>query len=208
MKVVVATCNKYTWLAPIFLHFYRKNWPDNPYETEFVTETAEVRCMPTYQAGNLSWADRMAWYLNQYVGGVFLLLVEDYILTEGVDTALVKRAVDVCTGDVGCVRISEYNPLSRFLLPNGAISGFKEYPLDKPYSVSLQASIWQKDFFLDILKQRESVWQTELEGSKRVHTLGKRVLWSDTPAFTYVPHGYMQKGVVDENVERWTKENW
>ena len=207
MRVIVSTCDSYVWVTPAFLHFYRKNWPDNPYTTEFVTETIEVPEAPTFCAGKLPWADRMITYLDSYNEDRFIFLVEDYIIREPVDTALVKRAVSLCVGDIGCVRLQPHDHQSCYLIDAG-IEGFKEYPLDKPYSVSLQVSVWQKEFFLEFIRKGENIWQTETEGSKRVHASKKRVLWADTPAINYAPRGYLQKGVVDKSIEQWIKENW
>lgn len=208
MKVIVITCDKYSWLIPTFLHFYEKNWPDNPYQIEFVTETKEVEGMTTFCAGKLQWADRIIKYLKTYNEETFLLLVEDYILKEKVDTNRIKKAENLCGGDIGCVRLNPHDGLSRFLVST-KIEGFKEYPLDKPYSISLQPSIWQKEFFLKFLRKGETVWQTEIKGSKRIHVSKKKVIWTDIPIITQCrPCGYIQKGKIIKSVERWVKENW
>ena len=52
MKIIVPTCDKYLWVMPTFLHFYKKNWPDSPYQFECVTETIKAEGMPTFCAGN------------------------------------------------------------------------------------------------------------------------------------------------------------
>ena len=195
MKVAVFAYDKYEWLTPTFMHFYKKNWSDNPYKTDFVVTSG------------LSWADYMLTFIDSLSDEPFLLILNDYIINRHVDTAIVKRAENLCAGDIGCVRLNAHDDLSCHLCDMG-IEGFKEYPLNKPYAVSLQISIWRKEFFLEFLRKGETIWMTELEGSKRVATSNKKVLWSDRPAFSYVPHGYMQKGVIDANVEKWAKENW
>ena len=76
MKVVVFSCDKYSWLVPTFLHFYEKNWPDNPYQTELVTEAIEAEGITTFCTGNLQWADRAIKYLESINEEIFLLLLE------------------------------------------------------------------------------------------------------------------------------------
>lgn len=208
MKIVVFTCDNYSWLIPTFLHFYKKNWPDNPYQTEFVTETTEIGNIPTFFTGKIPWADRAIKYLESLKEEKFLLLLEDYILKETVDTNKVKRAEALCVDDIGCVRLNPYQRLSE-LLVDSEIDGFKEYPVDKPYSVSLESAIWQKEFFLEFLKRGESIWQTEVDGSKRIQNSSKRVIWTDTPIITHCrPGGYIKKGRIVESVKRWVEENW
>lgn len=207
MKVVVFSFDKYSWLIPTFLHFYKKNWPDNPYQTILVTETIKAEGINTFCAGKIAWADRAIEYLNSLKDERFILFLEEYILNETVDTNRVKWAESLCAGDVGCVRLYAHDRLSRFLV-DIEIAGFREYPLDVPYSVSMQSSVWQREFFLKILKSGENAWQSETEGSKRVHKFKKKVIWSDDSIINYHPGGYMKKGRVVKSVERWVEENW
>ncbi len=207
MKVVISTCDSYAWLAPIFLHFYRKNWPDNPYETVYLTETREIDGVSTFCAGKIEWSDRTAKYLEASGDESFLLFFDDYIIEKLVNTGIVERAEKLCVDDIGCLRLQRHDHESRHLAKS-AVTGYKEYPHDKPYSVSLQIAVWQREFFFEFLRKGETVWDTEIKGSKRILGSSKRVLWTDTPAFIYNSHGYMQKGVIDASVERWAKENW
>ena len=207
MKVVISSYDGYSWLMPIFLHFYKKNWPDNPYQTDFVTETMKIEGENTFCAGRIPWADKMIKYLESLEDDVFLLFLEEYILNKKVDTDKIKRAESLCVDNIGCVRLYDYDGYSRFLIDT-KIEGFKEYPLDKPYAASMQASIWQRKFFIDLLKQGEDIWQSEIGSSKRIHKFGKTVIWNDTPILSYHVGGYMKKGKVVKSVEQWVKENW
>lgn len=208
MRIVVFTCDEYSWLIPTFWHFYRKNWKDNPYKTEFVTETKEIKFGDAvFYGGKMPWVDRAIKYLKQLDDDKFLLMLDDYILESSVDSHKVKIAENLCENDVGCVKLTAHDEMSKFLVDTD-IEGFKKYPLDKPYSVSLQVAIWQKSFFLDILKSGENIWETEVNGSKRMPNFHKQVLWPDTPAISYSPSGYMKKGAPVEAVVKWVKENW
>lgn len=207
MKVAVFSCDKYLWLKPIFLHFYRKNWPDNPYQTEFVTETKKIEGMTTFCVGKIPWADIAIKYLKSLNEETLLLLLDDFILNEPVDTDRVKRAEGLCAGDIGCVRLQAHDQWSCFLF-DSRIKGFKEYPLNKRYCVSLQASIWQKKFLFEFLKEGETCWQTESQGSRRIFNSKYRVIWADTAILSYWPGGYMRRRRINEHVAKWVKENW
>lgn len=208
MKVVVFSCDTYSWLIPIFSHFYEKNWPDNPYQTVFVTETEKTKEVTTFCAGKLEWANRMIKYLNSCNDETFLLLSVDYIIEKKVDTNRIKRAEGLCKNNIGCVRLFPLDDKwSRFLFDTN-IEGFKEYPLDKRYSISLQASIWQKEFLLEFLRKGETCWQTEGRGSRRIYNSKYRVIWADTAILSYRLRGYMTRGKVIEEMAKWVKENW
>jgi len=207
MRVVVFTCDNYSWLIPTFLHFYRKNWPDNPYQTDFVTETKEIGDVSTFYTGKIPWADGAIKYLESQKEKTFLLLLEDYIIKEPIETERVKHAGNLCCNDVGCVRLNPHDRDSRFLFDAG-IEGFKEYPLDKPYSISLQTAIWQKEFLFEFLQKGKNIWQVENEGSIRIQKSKKRIIWADIPIINYQSGGYMRKGKVTKYVKQWVEENW
>lgn len=216
MKIVIFSCDSYSWIVPIFLHFYRKHWPDNPYETWVVTETEAsgfgagdryALDYPVFYGGKIPWSDRAAKYLNSINDENFLLFLEEYILNKKINNDEIKRADNLCVDDIGCVRLHLYNSWSSFLFDIN-IEGFKEYPIEQRYSVSHQASIWQRQLFIDALKQGETNWQMETEGSKRFSRFKKRIIWKDTPALSYHPCGYMRRRKVVKSEEQWVKENW
>jgi len=196
MKIVVFAYDEYAWLTPTFMHFYEKNWRNNAYQTDFVN------------TGGLAWADHALNYINTLGDEPFLLILNDYIIEKPVDIAAVKRAESLCVGDIGCVRLGCTHDQLREHLVDVGIVGYKEYPLDKPYAVSLQISIWQKKFFLEFLREGENIWQTETEGSKRIHTSKKKIIWTDESIISYSSQGYMQKGKIVKSVKQWVEENW
>ena len=214
MKVVIFTCDRYSWLVPIFLHFYKKIWPDNPYQTEFVIETEKLGNIPTFFTGKIPFADGVIKYLKSYNEESLLLLLGDYIPDKIIDTNRIRQAENLCSGDIGCVRlydkhIKDFNYL-RTLLMDVGIEGFKEYPPYNPYTISLMPTIWQKEFLLEFLREGEDPWQTEWEGSDRVQKPSKRIIWADTPIFNYCnpPFGYMKRGRTVKPVKHWCEENW
>lgn len=211
MKVVVFSWDAYSWLIPTFWHFYRKNWPDNPYKTEFVTETKKLEFGDfVFYGGKVAWVDRAIKYLKQFDEDKFLLFIDDYILEKNVDTDRVRVAENLCKNRIGCVKLTANPKHSGFLVDTG-IKNFKEYPLDAPYSFSGGVAIWQTSFFLDILqlsRPGENIWQTEMKGSKRIQKFNKQIIWSDTPIVNCAAGGYMKKGKPRKRMVKWVKKNW
>ena len=208
MKIVLYTYDKGRWLIPIFWHFYKKNWKDNPYKIDIITETEKIWFGDSvFYHGETSWVDGMIKYLRQLDDDKVLLIGDDFILTNKVNTKIIKNAKKVCKDNVGCLKLTYQNRYKEFLI-NTEIKGFKEYPLDKPYSMSFDAAVWQRDFLISILKSGESIWQTEIKGSKRIQELGKKVLWSDNTAMEYFLGGCMCKGNPKEKEMEWIKNNW
>ncbi len=204
MKIVILTCNKYTWLVPVFLHFQRKYWPDNPYPIEIIAETDHVEGSVFYTKG-VSWSSGILNYLKQSSDDKFLLTPEDYIIESTVNTKRVRLAERLCEGNIGCVKLNAPEKYYNRHAVESGVKFYKEYPLDKPYSMSMQAAIWQKRYLLEVLRHKEDAWQAELVGSKRVATMkGRwRILWAKSAVIDYQAGGIMRKGQLWLPVVKW-----
>jgi len=204
MRIVVLTCDKYKWLVPVFLHFFNKNWPDNSCEIDIVADAENLEYKNVFYTNGVSWSTGIINYLKQSKDDKFLLTPEDYIIESKVDTARIKRAEKLCAGNVGCVRLNQPDKYFRFATQS-EFRGFREYPLDKPYSMSMQAAIWQKSYLLDVLRDGEDAWQAEIEGSKRLAKIkGKwRILWTKSAIIDYQAGGFMVAGKPRMSVVKW-----
>jgi hypothetical protein len=68
--------------------------------------------------------------------------------------------------------------------PTEALPGYPDTGVitpGEPYRVSTQAAFWRKETLLALMRDAESIWQFELEGSKRssVYNTGFYGTWSD-----------------------------
>lgn len=203
MRIVILTCDKYTWLVPVFLHFVNKYWPDNPYPIDIIAEKEPVEGKVFYTQG-ISWSSGILNYLKQSKDDKFLLTPEDYIIESTVNTERVKLAESLCVGDVGCVRLNAPDKYYKHTV-NTDVKYFKEYPLDKSYSMSMQAAIWQKRYLFDVLRDKEDAWEAELKGSERLKRLKRKwkILWPKSAIIDYQPGGIMKAGKPRLSVMKW-----
>ena len=212
MKIVILTCEKYTWMIPLFYHFLNKYWPHCPYKTEIVADAVPNLDIPfsphtdsVFYTEGVSWSSGILNYIKQSKDDKFLLTPEDYILKSPVNTDRVLEAEALCTGSVGCVRLNA--PDKYFVHTKDVnIKGFKEYPLDRSYSMSMQAAIWQRDYLIDVLRHGEDAWQAEIDGSKRLAVLMHkwRILWTTEAIWDYQAGGFMVAGRPRLDVVKWT----
>lgn len=205
MKIVIATCDKNSWLIPVFLYFYKKYWPDNPYETEIVTEQKHVDGTVFYTK-EVSWSTGIINYLNQSKDDKFLLIIEDHLIRKPIITSRVNRAERLCSDDVGCVRLNNaphkyFNHHSK----RSDIKAFREYPLDQRFAMTLQVAIYQKQFLLDVLRDGEDVWKVECNGSARLREMKSkwRILWPKNNIVDVPPTGILRKGRFKPPILRW-----
>ena len=207
MKIVISTCDEYGWLVPVFLHFLRRMWPDNPYEIEIITEKERIAGEVFYTKG-VSWSSGLIAYLEQCEDDKILLILEDYFLQKIVDTKKVKEAEELCEGDVGCVMLKSPARYYDDHSIECSVDGFREYPLGDKYSLSLQPAIWQKEYLLKALKKDETAWATEINGSRRLGKLKGdwRMLWSDPPILTVCRESLMHRGNFVLNSMKWAMQ--
>lgn len=207
MRIIISTCDEYRWLIPVFMYFYKKHWPDNPYQTDIVTEREHIDGSVFYTKG-VSWSSGILNYLKQSKEEKFLLFLEDLLIRKIVSTERVKAAENLCEGDVGYVRVSNV-PIRYFLKHSigDAIEGFREYPVFHRFSAGLQPAIYQKRYLFDFLCDGESPWQTERNGAKRLGKLRDkwRSFWPESSIIGSQPPGLIKRGRLNEKNLKWAK---
>ena len=174
----VVVVNYYKWLLPIFKHF-----------CSCEIDVCEVKD---------PWSNSVIKHL-QDIDENILLVLDDYIFKK-VNWDVIEEADKLCKGDVGCVRVGAKNKRKEYL--KGTL-----YPNDAPYSMNLQIAVWQPKKLLEILKENESPWQTEVEGSKRMAKNKMKILWIET-GVEYAATGCMQKRKPLVEEFNWINKNW
>jgi len=208
MRIVVLTCDKYNWLVPLFFHFLEKNWPDNPYPVDIITEKEPLDYKSVFYTHGDPWASGILNYINQAKDDKFLLIPEDYVIKSPVNTARVKKAEKLCSENIGCVRLNQLDKYFRFAQKTD-VKGYREYPLDRPYSMSMQTAIRQKKYIKDVFRYGEDAWQAEIKGSQRLKGLKRkwRILWTKSAIIDYQAGGFMVAGRPRASVVKWVIEN-
>ena len=209
MKIIIFTCDKYAYCIPVFNHYWKKNWPDCPYPLIVVTGEQKIdlpddpNVSVIYQGPDRGYASNAKQFLSGFPDELCLLMLDDFIIRSAV-TPMVQKAEQLCgRSDVGCVRLNQLG-----IPPNLPFDepGFGEFSKAMPYLLSLQAAIWKTCLFVDLLKDGESAWQTELDGTPRARLHPERFLCVDNTAIDYI--GYCTKGVDWSVAVQWAKDHW
>jgi len=207
MKIIISTCDAHAWILPVFFHFYKKAWPGNPYRTEIITGRKHVDGTVFY-TGRSPWSTGILDYLRKARGNKFMLILEDFLL-KTVDAKRVRIAERLCTGDVGCVRLSNdpHKYFKKHTKDSPIIKGFRQYPNDQRFSGAIQIAIFQKEYLFDVLKNKENIQNAQCRGTKRLKDLASkwRILWPEENIFDYPSVGLMKKGMLQPRVLRWAK---
>jgi len=214
LRVFVFTCDKYLWCLRPFAYLFNRYWselqevvvagykpPDFPLPANFSFHSISPNCYPAEK-----WSNGVIEFLHAVNDDIFVLMLEDYWLTRGVDHQAVGSLADYMRLHPKVVRLD----LTTDRLYSGRAEDVEswgrldliETPPDSPYQFSLQACLVNRALVLKCLKPNLSPWDVELNGGllKGYRVLGTRQ-W---PVRYVIGVGTGHKGI---NVEGIPKEH-
>jgi len=153
--LIVTSCDKYKSLQEPFFKIFKKYWPDCPFEVRLIL----------LNSGN--WAREIKEALEKIEAPYFFRMSDDSLLSEKVDTEKILELFEIVKKENIC-----FLGLSLFPRYDIDFPQFKNYPdlieiNNDPYRVNLRPGIWNKEVFVKILKDGETMWEMEIEGTKR-----------------------------------------
>jgi hypothetical protein len=193
--ILVLSCDKYRDLWNPFFDFFFKYWPDCPYKiylsSNFIPyERQGVASILSCELTN--WSNETILVLNQIKEDHVLVILEDYFIYKRVDHILVEKCFNYLSENNGLfIRLAifpkDHRELWDYNLTEEEQIG--KIKKDQMYPINLQVGIWSKNGLMEIIKEGESPWEFEIEGSKRSNNIGKDCFClTDTLNLKYV-HG-------------------
>ncbi len=188
--VLVCSCDKYADLLAPFATLWRKYWPDCPFETVLVTETAPNdklcfnRVVACGKGGN--WCGRLVEALEAIATPYVIMLCDDYYLSSPVDTAgILLRLGQAKNYDAANLRLIP-NPVPGARNSSPADGGLFEYRKNTAYCIATQAGIWNREFLLGLARGKSSIWEFERYGSFDVGDETRPLLVTPTKEFPFI----------------------
>lgn len=201
--ILVCSCDKYVDLLGPFAFLFRKFWPDCPFETVLVTETALVDklCFDRVIAcgPDMNWASRLEKSLEKIDTPYVLMLCDDYLLSAKVNTAQILSRL---------AQAKVYNAANLRLIPNPPPTGGNARPADDrlfeyrkntAYCIATQTGFWNRAFLRGLARGKTSIWDFERYGSFEVGGEPRPLLVTPTQEFPFVDavhKGYWEKAGV------------
>lgn len=168
IAVVYPTCDKYLDVVTIALAFLGKYWPDCPWPIYVGTNTkpcAYPGVTAALAGPDRDWSTTLRRQLEQIPCEYILSSDSDMYLARRVDTAALSRLlVRLRELDGGCIRLRPAPPPDVGLGGDPAIG---EILPGAEYRCSFQPTIWRRTTLLRTLRDGETGWQWEIEGSLR-----------------------------------------
>src|SRR5262245_19848171 len=168
ISAVVLSHDGYADLWPVFFELLFRFWPDLPYPLYLVSNRRafpDDRVISVLVGDDESWSHTLARALDHIPGRYIFLMLDDYFLTGRVDTPRIARLHSAM------VQLSAvYLRLAPTPKPDGPCPGFSDIGYiakGAPYRTSLQIAFWERSTLLGLLRQNETAWDFELNGSRR-----------------------------------------
>lgn len=200
VSVLVSSCDAFFDAWRPFTFFFRKFWPDCPFNVYLITNHLDVRSdfIRAIRVGaDKGWASNLQSALPQIDTPWILYLQEDYFLTRVVDGAQCARDVDFAIRQK--LAALSFFDLSALEPQPPTDQRYIAVPRHSKGRTRLQTTLWNRDALASVVVPGETAWDMEARGSSR--TL-------DLPIFVYArtadaPIQYLMSGIVRS---LWTPE--
>lgn len=191
IALLVNSCDKYETLWPIYFGMLKRFWQDcncpiylNTESKKYSFDGLEINVLNS-SSEKLPWSKRLREVLLKIDSELILLTLDDFILEEPVDTAMLNTCIDTITNhhEIGVIQLVVGSENGQIEYPH-----LREQQKKQAYRINCQMAIWRKEYLLKILRDFETPWEFEKFGSIRSRRYKEKVYaWSseENYVFTY-----------------------
>lgn len=172
--VVVNSCDAYADVWPLFFAAFKDRWPDCPYPLVVNTESLEAHApglrasshvMPPDQR-SVAWGARLLATLRDQSSEYVLMLFDDFVLEEPVDSETIDRCLEWMDADpsISVFYLSHVPGTER---PESAHPGFEAIPRLTNYRLNSAPALWRRQHLIELTREDDNPWIWELFGTSR-----------------------------------------
>ncbi len=153
LTVLLVSYDGYGDMWPAFFECKKKFWSDCPYPTVLANNEKSFTAENTVVMNcgrDAQWSMRTRKALEKIDTKYVMFLLEDLFISDNVDTRNVESAISIMEDEgIDYYKIMTFSDIKT--------KNFKDYdflktiPASLPYGISLQASIWNRNFFLKMI---------------------------------------------------------
>jgi len=192
VTILVGTLDPYKEAWPMFCHGINKYWPDCPWPIKAATNHLDFPCGEGLKVGVYkNWTRNTMLSLQKIDTPIVFWMLEDTWLTDPPNTKVLKEFTQhILDGKTDYIRL-----VNSKMVENVGLASFDDrlfvYSDNSRYRTSLCPSIWNRQVFIDLLKDGESIWDFETIGNTR----SKGRVFCHTIAYDYIylQHTYPTK---------------
>lgn len=168
MTIIIDSFDGYSDVWPYFFEVFNKYWENCDYDVVLVTNYKQFGDVKTITTGlEIDWVNRTLKAIECINTRYVMLLLEDYFLSRCLDNDMIENYLDfMCSNDCKYLRLVEF-PKSRF--DDNKDNTYIPIYEDEEYGINLQASIWDRNYLIGLLKSIKtgSAWSFEVELLKK-----------------------------------------
>lgn len=195
-SIIISSCDNFSDVWHPFFTLFFKYWPDCQFKIYLISEKKtypDNKVSAILLGEDKKWASNIKLALQRINTPYIIYFQEDYFLKSPVNTKRIISLLDFAVkNNVGCLRLFPAPKPERKSADNPE---FGEITKGKMYSVSLQAAIWKKEVFENLLVDGETGWNMEIDGSKRSTNITEPFLSVWDKVFDYPSATAIKKGV-------------
>jgi hypothetical protein len=186
ITLLVGTCDKYSHLWNKFGTLFDKYWDKSiNIQKYFLSETKEFNDygFRSILPGKVSYSDCLKYALDRVDTKYVLWMQDDYFLRKTINKS--KFEFYQLLMDTGVDRLGIHED-SQYYSKSHVIDNIYRLYQNSLYTISMQASIWNVNFFKSCLIKNgnETPWEFEMQGSKRLNTTNHTILFDkQSPAW-------------------------
>lgn len=175
--ILITSCDAFEDCWAPFAHGLHKYWPDCPFPIFLITNEktfsdssiASLRIRP-----DRGWAKNLRQAMDAVDAEILLYSHEDFWLSSPVNTAEIQQFVGhVAAGKADYIRLYPAPVPDRPFVDDPRLGVLAD---NARYRTSLQTALWRKSVLQDLLRDDESCWGFERDGSLRSRRYGERFL--------------------------------
>lgn len=161
LTIVVDSFDGYSDVWKTFFTVFSMQWPDCPYPIKLISNYMKYKNIDMINVETeICWSDRTLKALKRIDSKYVLLLLEDYLIGKKVNSSEIENALNYLEKRNGNYLRLTNIPYCRFNKSKERI-----FPLyaDEEYAVNLQASIWKREYLINLLENfLGNAWQFEI----------------------------------------------
>ena len=197
------TCDSYSDLWQPFFTLLQRYWPNFDYDVYFCTESKKftfpgfnIHC-PLNEPQSVSWSQKLMDLLHIIPTENIIFMLDDFWLKSPVNTERLQVLMERFDADKQMGHLNMVLESASALKPSEKYPDLVMFPKKRPYRITAQASLYRRDYLLQVLRSHESAWKFEVFGSKRSAHLPQEnyIIANGTPTiFAYDHGGVIRRG--------------
>ncbi len=158
MKILVLSCDDYSYLWPTYFTLLDKYYPNHP-EVYLSTETKKCDLCKTINTNSQVWTERYRKAVEQIPDDYILVMLEDFFIRQPVNEEEINN-IEKMMKTNSDIAVCNFELKYRDCIPT-AYEKYDKQKNKQMYLNSCQPSLWNKETLIERLQKPQTAWEWE-----------------------------------------------